>query len=140
MAAVKTSCRMLKVSALSGSAASFTVTMLASVSSGSNLDRKQVLFFLTMQKTRSSSALEWGIVKINLTTFQRRGKRRVFSAYFFGASFICPKKLQSESNFLVTSVGLAWFYNMIWNITITEQLIFVKFFRQRVEFRRFFER
>ena len=83
------------LSALSDSIASFTVTMLASVSSGSNLDRKQVLLLLTMEKPRSSSALERGIVKISLKTFQRRGKRRAFSMW----SFISPIKLQSESNF-----------------------------------------
>ena len=69
--------------------------MLASVSSGPNLGRKQVLFFLTMEKARSSSALEWGIVKISLKAFQRRRKRRAFSAW----SSICPIKLQNESNF-----------------------------------------
>ena len=95
LAAVKTSCGILKVSTLSDSIASFTVTMLVSVSSGSNLGQKQVLFFLTMAKTRSSSALEWGIVKISLTAFQRHGKRRAFSAW----SFIFPINLQSESNF-----------------------------------------
>ena len=95
MAAVKTYCEMLKVSTRSDSIASFKGTMLASVSFGSNLGRKEVLFFLTVEKTRSSFALEWGIVKISLTTFQRRGKRRAFSAW----SLIYPIKLQSESNF-----------------------------------------
>ena len=91
MAAVKTSCGMLKVSALSDSIASFTVTILASVPSRSNVSQKQVLFFLTMEKTRSSSALERGTVKISLTNFQWRA----FSTW----SFISPIKLQSESNF-----------------------------------------
>ena len=95
MAAVKTFCGLLKVSTLSDFIASFTGTMLASVSSGSNLGLNQVLFFLTMEKTRSSSALKSVIVKLSLTTFQRRGKRRAFSAW----SFISPIKLQSESNF-----------------------------------------
>ena len=93
-AAVKTSRGMLKVSALSHSTTSFTVMMLASISSGSNIGQKQVLFFCTMVKNRSSSALEWGVVKISLTTFQRREKRRAFSAW----SFISSVKLQSEFN------------------------------------------
>ena len=91
MAAVKTSCSMLKVSTLSDSIANFIVAMLASVSSGSKLGWKQVLFFLTMEKARSSTALEWGIVKISLTPFQARGKRRAF--------WVFPMKFQSEFKF-----------------------------------------
>ena len=94
MAAVKTSCEILKVSTLSDSIASFTVTMVASVSSGSNLGRKQVLFIHYDEKTRFSSVFEWKTVKISLTTFQRCGNKRTFSAW----SFISPKRLQSESN------------------------------------------
>ena len=55
---VKTSGGMLKVSTLSNSIASFTITTLARVISGSNLGQKEVLLFLVMEKTRSSSALE----------------------------------------------------------------------------------
>ena len=49
---------LVELSTLSDATASFTVTMLASVSSGSNLGQKEVLFFLAMGKTYSSSALE----------------------------------------------------------------------------------
>ena len=94
----QTSCGMLKVLTLSDSITSFTVTMLTSVSSGSNLGLKQFLFFLRWKKTRSSSALKWRIVKIRLTTFQKRRKSRAFSAL----SFVFPIKLQSESTFKST--------------------------------------
>ena len=108
LATVKAFCGMFKVSTHSDSFASFTVTMLASVSSGSNLGQKQLLFFLAMEKSRYSSALKWGIVKISLTTFQRLGKRRAFSAW----SFISQIKPQTESNFkspqLVFQDSITW--------------------------------
>ena len=57
----------------SPSIASLQVMILAKDSSRSKFGLKQVLFFLTSEKTRSSSALECGITRINFATLVSLG-------------------------------------------------------------------
>ena len=61
------SSEMLNLVPDSPSIASLQVMILAKDSSRSKFGLKQVLFFLTSEKTRSSSALECGITRINFT-------------------------------------------------------------------------
>ena len=58
---------------------SLIVSMLDSVPFGSKLGRKVVLFFRTVENTRSSCAFECEIIKTNLAFRESRGKRYVLS-------------------------------------------------------------
>ena len=49
---------------------SLTVKILSSVPSSFKLGQNDVLFFVTILKTRSSSVLEWGSVNASRETFE----------------------------------------------------------------------
>ena len=71
------------------------VIMLPSVSDGSRVGRKGVLFFLIMEKTLSSAAFEWGIVRTNLATHDNLwnlswpSRRLMLPSWFHTASAFC---------------------------------------------------
>ena len=94
LAAVKTSCGMLKFSTLSTPLRVLLRRCWLVSPVDLTWPKASLVLPYDGKKTRPSSALEWGIVKISLTTFQRRGKKRTFFAW----SFIFPITRQSESN------------------------------------------
>ena len=64
---------------------SLMVKMPDKVLCGSRLGRNEVLFFLTIEKIRSSSAFECGIISTNRPILDRRGKRSPLSGIFIDA-------------------------------------------------------